>query len=132
MKDNQNNLFTVFGVSGAISSLRNTALVSNGATLNCDSDGTSVTSAGNNFANDNSCALNAPTDQKGALNALLGPLSGATTKYFVPQAGSPLIDKGANCSTFDQRFAVRFNTCDVGAIEAGGATPRNLLPIVVR
>ncbi len=43
--------------------------------------------------------------------------------------GSPLIDMGANCPAFDQRFAVRFNTCDIGAIEAGGLTARSRLPM---
>lgn len=132
MKGNQNNLFTV-SVAGVVSSLRNTALDTDGSTLNCDSGGPSVTSAGNNFANDNSCALNAPTDQKGTgLDAKLGAIVNGFTKYYVPQAGSLLIDKGANCPTFDQRFALRINTCDVGAIEAGGVTARSLVPIVAK
>jgi predicted outer membrane repeat protein len=132
LKNNQNNLFTA-NVAGVKSDLRNTVLDTNGLTLNCDSGGVNVTTSGYNFANDNSCALSAPTDQKGpALNAMLGPLTSGFTKYFVPQAGSPLIDSAANCSTFDQRFALRVNACDRGAIEAGGLTARSLAPIAVK
>lgn len=132
LKNNQNNLFTA-NVAGVKSDLRNTALDSNGSSLNCDSGGPAVTSSGNNFANDNSCALNAPTDQKGpGLDAKLNLKVTGFTTFYPPLAGSLLIDKGANCPTFDQRFAVRFNTCDVGAVEAGGATPRSLVPIVTK
>ena len=133
LKSNQNNLFTA-NAAGVKSDLRNTVLDTNGLTLNCDSGGPAVTSSGYNFANDNSCALNLPSDQKGpALNALLGPLSGNFTKYFVPQAGSPLIDKvGATCPTFDQRYALRDSKCDLGAIEASGIVARSFTPIAVR
>lgn len=131
LKNNKNNLFTA-NAAGVKSELRNTVLDTT-SSLNCDSGGPAVTSSGYNFANDNSCALNAPSDQKGpALNALLGPLTGSFTKYFVPQAGSPLIDKvGAICSTFDQRYAVRDSKCDLGAVEASGLVARSRLPIVV-
>jgi hypothetical protein len=54
------------------------------------------------------------------------------TTFYPPATGSPLIDKGANCPAFDQRFALRFNTCDVGAVEAGGLTARSLIPIAVK
>lgn len=132
LKNNQNNLFTA-NAAGVKSELRNTVLDTDGLSLNCDSGGPAVTSSGYNFANDNSCALNVLTDQKGpALNALLGPVTGSFTKYFVPQAGSPLIDTAANCPTFDQRYAVRDSKCDLGAIEASGLTARSRLPIVVK
>ncbi len=132
LKNNKNNLFTA-NAAGVKSELRNTVLDTT-SSLNCDSGGPAVTSSGYNFANDNSCALNAPSDQKGpALNALLGPLTGSFTKYFVPQAGSPLIDKvGAICPTFDQRYAVRDSKCDLGAVEASGLVTRALLPIVLK
>jgi predicted outer membrane repeat protein len=133
LKNNQNNLFTANGGPGTLTSLRNTALDTNGASLNCDSGGVNVTSGGNNFANDNSCLLNAPTDQTGTtLVANLNLKVTGFTTYYPPLAGSQLINKGANCPTFDQRFAVRIDTCDVGAIEAGGLTARSLVPIAVR
>ncbi|MGC9040444.1 MAG: choice-of-anchor Q domain-containing protein [Roseiflexus sp.] len=42
-------------------------------------------------------------------------------------AGSPAIDAGADCPSFDQRGAARVGACDLGAFEYGGTAPVNRL-----
>lgn len=52
---------------------------------------------------------------------LLSPLddNGGITKTMALQTGSPAIDAGNGCTTFDQRGAARVGTCDLGAFEFG-------------
>jgi hypothetical protein len=52
----------------------------------------------------------------------LAPLAfnGGTTPNRLPLAGSPLIDAGSGCGTFDQRLLLRpqGRACDIGAVES--------------
>jgi hypothetical protein len=105
--------------------------------LNCDGDGTKPQSQGGNFADDTTCALASTGDVQGlALDPLLGPVSATPQSisfYFVPLAGSPLINTAtAACSLQDQRQAYRPDACDKGAIEFGGLLLRVLLPLLLR
>jgi predicted outer membrane repeat protein len=130
LKGNTNGLFN-FG-AGESTQIRNSVL-DNIPSLNCDSDGTAVTSGGRNFSNDGSCALGGPGDQSGAgLDPKLGPRQTSFTSYHLPLAGSPLIHAATNCTAFDQRYALRFEACDTGAAEYNGLLPQARLPIVIR
>jgi hypothetical protein len=101
--------------------------------LNCDGDGTPVTSNGYNHSNDNSCALAGPGDQNGlGLDPKLGPRQVSFTAFHLPLAGSPLINAATNCSLFDQRYALRPDACDIGAVEFGGLLARAYAPIAVK
>jgi hypothetical protein len=78
------------------------------------------------------CGMDAATDVHGTraapINPNLGTLvdNGGLTRTMVPNPGSPLIDRGANCPATDQRgfFRVAAPPCDSGAVEVGAtATP---------
>ncbi len=134
IKDNTNGIFN-FG-NGEVTRIHNTVLQNSGS-LNCDGDGTLPTSAGGNFSTDNSCGLTAPSDRQGTgLDPLLGPLandSASFTSYHLPQAGSPLINAAVSpCSPTDQRYALRPDACDIGAVEYGGLLPRDYVPMIIR
>ena len=113
--------------------LTNTVLT-NAGSLNCDGAALAVVSQGHNFSTDNSCVLNGPGDQKGSgLDAKLGPFqTDGKTGFYLPLAGSPLINAGANCPPRDQRGAARLGPCDIGAVEFGGLSKHNFLPLVRR
>lgn len=134
IKDNTNGIFN-FG-TGEVTLTHNTVLQNSGS-LNCDGDGTLPTSAGGNFSTDNSCGLTSPSDRQGiGLDPLLGPLthdSASFTSYHLPQAGSPLINKAVSpCSPTDQRYALRPDACDIGAVEYGGLLPRDYVPLIIK
>jgi hypothetical protein len=103
--------------------LESTGSVVAGATngANCSS---STTSHGFNFDDDGSCGFDQPTDQSDAGDPGLGALAdnGGPTQTFLPQAGSPLLDKvpAASCTVdTDQRGVSRpqGSGCDIGAVE---------------
>lgn len=130
LKNNTNGVFN-FG-TGEITQMRNSVL-DNPGYLNCDGDGTPVTSNGYNYSNDNSCALAGPGDQSGlGLDPKLGPRQVGFTAFHLPLAGSPLINAAVNCSPLDQRYALRPDACDIGAVEFGGLLARAYAPITVR
>jgi predicted outer membrane repeat protein len=130
LKNNTNGIFNSGAGESAL--LRNTVL-DNPGTLNCDGDGTPVTSAGRNFSNDGSCALSGTGDQSGdGLDPKLGPLQTDFTSFHLPLAGSPLINAATDCTPRDQRYALRVGGCDIGAAEAGGLLDRARLPIAMR
>jgi predicted outer membrane repeat protein len=134
IKDNTNGIFN-FG-TGEVTLIHNTVLQNSGS-LNCDGDGTLPTSAGGNFSTDNSCGLTSPSDRQGiGLDPLLGPLAkdpASFTSYHLPQAGSPLINAAVTpCSPSDQRYALRPDACDIGAVEYGGLLPRDYAPLIIK
>jgi predicted outer membrane repeat protein len=130
LKNNTNGVFN-FG-TGETTLMRNSVL-DNPGYLNCDGDGTPVTSNGYNHSNDNSCALAGPGDQNGlGLDPKLGPRQVSFTAFHLPLAGSPLINAATNCSLFDQRYALRPDACDIGAVEFGGLLARAYAPITVK
>lgn len=130
LKNNTNGVFN-FGFSET-TLLRNSVL-DNPGYLNCDGDGTPVTSGGYNFSNDNSCLLAGPGDQSGlGLDPKLGPRQISFTAFHLPLAGSPLINAATNCSPFDQRYALRPDACDIGAVEFGGLLARAHAPITLK
>jgi len=134
IKDNTNGIYN-YG-NGEVTRIYNTVLQNSGS-LNCDGDGTLPTSAGGNFSTDNSCGLTSPSDQQGiGLDPRLGPLakdSASFTSYHLPQAGSPLINAAVSpCSPTDQRYALRPDACDIGAVEYGGLLPRNYAPLIIK
>ncbi len=55
-------------------------------------------------------------------NPLLSSLAnnGGPTQTMALQTGSPAINTGSGCPTFDQRGAARVGNCDIGAFEFGG------------
>jgi hypothetical protein len=123
--------------AGTIARLQNSVLDNPGG-LSCSDDGSAgaPTSAGYNYATDNSCGLAGFHDTQGnGLNAMLGALTqaGSFTSYQPPLAGSPLINQaGPGCSVTDQRHALRAGACDIGAIEFGGLLPRLFVPLLKR
>ncbi len=53
--------------------------------------------------------------------------------YHMPQAGSPLIDAATPaCATRDQRYTLRPDACDIGAVEYDGLLPRGYLPLIIK
>lgn len=96
-----------------------------------------ITSLGNNIADDASClGLIQPTDLNNT-NPLVEPLadSGGNTLTYAPMAGSPALDAGnsAACAAdpvlaVDQRGGVRPSngSCDIGAHERGAVVPADL------
>ena len=91
-------------------------------------------SAGHNLVDEESCALDDPTDQVG-VDPLLGPLTdnGGPTLTMAPRPGSPAIDQGYFTSP-DQRGLDVFdfpgianapggNGADVGAVEVQDVAP---------
>ncbi len=130
LKGNTNGVFN-FGASE--STLMRNSVLDNPGYLNCDGDGTPVTSGGYNHSNDNSCALTGPGDQSGlGLDPKLGPRQVSFTAFHLPLPGSPLINAAINCSPFDQRYALRPDACDIGAVEFGGLLARAYAPITLR
>jgi hypothetical protein len=118
-----------FGESTSTSlSLRETILAGNtlsaeyAAGVNCSAEysKTTITSAGNNLEDANSCGLTGPGDLINT-NPLLAPLAvnGGPTQTQALQFGSPAIGAGGVCaSTTDQRGAARATPCDIGAFES--------------
>jgi len=109
------------------------SLLQNRNYLNCDSDGSnSISNDSANLSTDSSCdtVIGDPN-----LDPLLGPVQVDNlqpTWYFLPLPNSPLIDKGNSCPTYDQRGALRKDTCDIGAVEFGGLLPQVQLPQLMR
>ena len=98
-----------------------------------------ITSAGFNLISDNTCddIFNHPSDWN-EVDPLLGPLAanGGYAWSHVPQAGSPVIDKGqclAHVST-DLRGIPRPQgpACDIGAVERKVLEDTVYLPMIVR
>jgi predicted outer membrane repeat protein len=123
-KDNSNGIFTA-----GTTHLGNSVL-DNPGFLNCDGNGTPISSDGYNLSTDNSCVL-----EQNGVPAQLGPLESNNTGYngtlyHLPLAGSPLINAAAGCPTLDQRGATRPDTCDIGAVEYGGLAWHAYLPII--
>jgi len=122
------------GSADTITRLYNTALINPGG-ANCA--GTPTSSAGGNVSSDASCLLSQPSDQSG-VDPLLGPLEGdGSTWFYMPLAGSPLIDAAVPpCSTLDQRHNPRVGPCDIGAVEYSPAppppSPAVYLPVVMK
>jgi CSLREA domain-containing protein len=96
----------------------------------------SFTSIGYNVSTTPGCALAQATDQFG-IEALLGPLAanGGATPTHLPLWGSPLTDRipigsGPLCTGADQRHVPRPQGmgCDIGAVEARGASFHALTP----
>ena len=130
----KNNHYGLFSANGGVSRLQSTVL-DNAAFANCDSDGTPTSSGGHNFANDNSCGLTGFQDSQGiGLDPRLGPLTTdplVFTLFHMPQPGSPLINHGGPaCALTDQRYGLRPDACDIGAIEFGGLLPRVFIPLL--
>jgi predicted outer membrane repeat protein len=134
IKDNTNGIFN-FG-NGEVTRITNSVLQNPGS-LNCDGDGTVPTSAGGNFSTDNSCPFAAIKDQQGpGLDPKLGALTIdplGITFYHMPQADSPLLNAAAaGCTDRDQRYALRPNSCDIGAVEFGGLAFRVYTPLLLK
>ncbi len=115
-----------FTASPASLSLKN-SVVSSNTGLNCfagffGAGAVTLTSGGNNVADDASCNLTSPGDQPNT-DPLLGPLAdnGGPTSTHALLAGSPAIDTAdaASCPATDQRGVARPQGagCDVGAFE---------------
>jgi predicted outer membrane repeat protein len=62
-------------------------------------------------------------------NPLLSPLAnnGGPTPTMALQTGSPAINAGAGCPTFDQRGAARVGVCDIGAFEFGSTLTKEFI-----
>ena len=93
--------------------------------------------AGRSFSTDNSCPFAAIKDQQGpGLDPKLGPLTIdplGITFYHMPQADSPLLNAAAaGCTDRDQRYALRPNACDIGAVEFGGLAFRVYTPLLLK
>ena len=122
-------------ITGTVTRVENTVL-DNPSGTNCSSDAFAAlpNSADFNYSTDTSCGLSGSHDTQGSgLNAMLGPLThaGSFTDYLMPLLGSPLIDQaGPGCSPLDQRYALRHNGCDIGAIESDGLLPRIFVPLI--
>ncbi len=96
----------------------------------------SFTSLGSNLTSTPGCAMAQPTDLSD-VDALLGPLAanGGGTPTRLPRRGSPLLDRipiGSVplCTGADQRGVARpqGTGCDIGAVEARGASFHALAP----
>ena len=114
IKDNTNGIYNT-GLSQL--NIYNTVL-DNPNSLNCDG-GTPLTLGGHNLSTDTSCGV-----EQNNVPAQLGPPALNTdginqTLYYLPLAGSPLINAAAGCPTLDQRGAPRPDACDIGAVEYG-------------
>lgn len=110
-------------ITGAgVARFRNT-VVAQHTVQNCDNP---VESQGANLSDDDTCAFTDPTDQID-VDAGLAPLEGELggPPHLPPAPGSPLLDRGANCTATDQLGQPRptdgdgdgTETCDIGAIE---------------
>jgi CSLREA domain-containing protein len=90
-------------------------------------------SRGHNVATDASCGLTGAGDLASAASTGLGPLAdnGGDTDTMLPQAGSPLVDAGADCPSSDQRDEPRPQgaACDVGAVETAGRARAGLVQL---
>lgn len=107
--------------------IRNT-IIADSATADCDQP---YTSAGGNLTSDASCGFGATSDVVAA--AKLGALAdnGGPTPTRMPASDSPAVDAAiaTGCPSTDQRGVSRprdgdgdaVATCDVGAVERGGA-----------
>jgi predicted outer membrane repeat protein len=130
IKDNHYGLWDENGATGRLQG----TVLDNPGFPNCDGDGTLPTSGGHNLATDNSCNLSVPGGDQIGVDAMLGPLTSdplVFTEFHLPLAGSPLINNGGpGCSATDQRYALRTDACDIGAIEFGGLLPRLFVPLV--
>ncbi len=128
-----NILFSIPDEPDGTFTVKNT-IVTHNTPVNCVVDPTaSLTTAGYNLSQDNSCNFNLPTDKQN-VNTLLAPL--ANNGGFVPThallPGSPAIDAipVANCTvTEDARGITRpqGSGCDIGAYEkelTQGDTPQ--------
>ena len=120
-KDNTNGIYNT-----GTTHLGNSVLDNLGS-LNCDGDGTPISSDGHNLSTDGSCAL-----EQNGVPAQLGLRQLESTYFHLPLAGSPLINAAAGCPARDQRGALRVGACDIGAVEYGGLIPRALLPFIRR
>jgi predicted outer membrane repeat protein len=132
LKDNINGLFNAGNF--VTTHLGNSVLdnLGNPGFLNCDGSGKPILLDGHNLSTDNSCAV-----EQNVVTAHLGPRVINTnginqTRYYPPQAGSPLINAAANCPTLDQRGAARPDVCDIGAVEFGGLAWNTYLPLIKR
>ena len=120
------------GAEGNITVFGSVIAGARGGMPNCLSTHGTVTSAGYNFADDDSCGLTATGDRQGAgLDPLLGTLAdnGGPTPTLLPAATSPLVDAiplGACVTTLspdpittDQRGEPRSSgdSCDIGSVE---------------
>ncbi len=109
-----------------------------GGSSNCGNDNPAAnTSGGHNYSDDDSCALDAPTDieEVGGDPALGGlAANGGPTPTLLPAAGSPLLDAippaaceggQAAATPTDQRGIARpqGTGCDIGAVEVEVAGP---------
>lgn len=107
-----------------------TALASSSlVTFNC---GAPPTSGGFNLATDTACNPSPGLNDQSGVTSGLGPLTSdplVFTKYHQPQSDSLLANHGGpGCSVTDQRYALRPDACDTGAIEFGGLLPRIFAP----
>ncbi|MBZ0284805.1 MAG: SH3 domain-containing protein [Anaerolineae bacterium] len=129
------NLYGGIYNAGGTITFANT-IINQNTTQNCRGAGT-ITSLGNNVDSDNSCGLNAPTDQVG-IDSLLGTLAdnGGSTLTYALLPGSPALDAAnpARCPATDQRGIARpvdgnndgTAICDIGALEVNGS--ESILP----
>ena len=112
---------------------------------NCFLNGTTTSSNGFNYSDNNSCGFTntAQGDQQNAANPGLGALAdnGGPTQTRLPQPGSPLINviptascqaDGASGISTDQRGVTRplGTGCDIGSVEQEGLPPSNQAPTV--
>lgn len=122
--------------TGGTLALRNTIVSGNSVSgavplgKNCYAGGgTTITSAGHNIEDANSCNLIGPGDQPNT-NPALGPLQDNGGPVFTQalSPGSPAIDRGDNtgCPATDARGVTRpqGGSCDIGAYEVGVADLR--------
>lgn len=97
-------------------------------------------SLGHNISGGTCAPLSEPTDQENYAGDLrVGPLAVNGGDFamltMLPQTSSPLIDAAdaTLCPALDQRGLDRDNACDIGAVEYGEATARQIyLPVVIR
>jgi predicted outer membrane repeat protein len=131
----KDNYYGLYSENGAASLLRSDAL-DNPGQANCDGDGSLPQSEGHNLATDASCNLAAAANDQIGVPAQLGPLTSdplVFTEFHLPLPASPLINQaGPGCAPTDQRYAVRPDACDIGAIEFGGLLPRLFVPLIRR
>lgn len=102
--------------------------------LECD--GPSLTTAGYNIIQDDSCFSTGVEGDLRSTDPALGPLqnNGGFSLTHLPASASPAVDRVPVelCLPDDQRRAQRVNACDSGAAERGGLFPTVYVPIVLR
>jgi len=129
---NHNGLYN--SSSDATARLQGTVL-DNPGFKNCDGVATPSTS-GHNLASDSTCSLDHSLHDLFPVTAGLGPLTsapGVFTVFRMPNDASLTVGTGGpSCAPTDQRFALRFGACDMGAIQRRGLLPRIFAPLMRR